>query len=150
MLMILKIVTFATQNLCILQNKTCKFGVFCSFEHSLENLEVGAQKDLNDEIFYLRDHCDFKTKTDKGIKVNIGRVHSIKCKTCDEKFTSKERLERHIKVKSLMDNLCETGNEELGLELYKHRSDELCLAVFSNTAVRDDGLPLLYLPWWRR
>ena len=46
---------------------------------------------LEEEITFFCDHCDFKTKTDKGIKVNIGRVHSIKCKTCDEKFTSKER-----------------------------------------------------------
>ena len=48
-------------------------------------------------------------------------------------------------MKSLMDNLDKTGNEIFGLELSKHKSDELCLAVFSNTAVRDDGLPLLYL-----
>ena len=62
-LMMLKTVTFATQNLFILQNKICKFGDFCSFEHSLENLEVGAQKDLNDEIFSLRDMI--KEKDDK-------------------------------------------------------------------------------------
>ena len=48
-------------------------------------------------------------------------------------------------MKSLMDNFCETGNEELGLRLSKHRSNEICLAAFSNIEVRDDGLPLVYL-----
>ena len=99
--MILKIVTFATQNLFILQNKTCKFGVFCPFEHYLENLEVGAQKDLNDEIFYLRDHCDFKTKTDKVLNcILVGYPLSSQAPThvevefgCDNFKTSAKELE---------------------------------------------------------
>ena len=44
-----------------------------------------------------------------------------------------------------MENICETNNEDLGLEISKLKSDEVCLAVLSHREVRDDGLPLLYL-----
>ena len=42
--------------------------------------------------------------------MHICRVHSLKYETCYEKFTSKERLERQMKRKSLMDKFCETSN----------------------------------------
>ena len=62
--------------------------------------------------------------------MHIGRVHSQKYETCDEKFATVKKLERHRKVKTFVDNLGETNIED-GLELSKYRNDELCLAVFS-------------------
>ena len=79
------------------------------------------------------------------MKVHIGRVHTNKCETCNEKFTSKDKFERHRKLNILLDNLGETKSGDYGLEIIKHRNDELCLAVVSQKEVRDDGLPLLYL-----
>ena len=79
-----------------------------------------------EEIFFFCDHCNFKTRKEKGIKVHIGRVHSLKCEICDEKFISVENLERQMKNKTLVDNLGETRIVD-GLEVSKYRNDELVL-----------------------
>ena len=50
-----------------------------------------------------------------------------------------------MKGKFIMENLCETKDEDLSLKLSKLKSDEVCFTIFSHKKVRDDGLPLLYL-----
>ena len=94
---------------------------------------------------YPCDQCDFRTKKKNGLKVHIGRVHSMKCKSCGEVFILKEKFERHFKLEIMMENICETACDDLNLVLDKNKPDEICLAVFSQKEAREDGLPLLYL-----
>ena len=58
-LVMLKAVIFATQNLAFSSTKT-KPANFVTLDHSLENLEVGAQKDFNEKLFYMKKMTKFK------------------------------------------------------------------------------------------
>ena len=99
-----------------------------AFEAVVDSDTSEEESFCEEEIFFFCDHCNFKTRKEKGIKVHIGRVHSLKCETCDKKFISVEKLERHMKVKTLVDNLGETRSED-GLELSKYRQAGLSRAT---------------------
>ena len=98
-----------------------------------------------EEETYPCDQCEFKTEKKKGLKVHIGRVHSMKCKSCKEVFILKENFERHLKLETTLEHICESECDDLSLVLDKNKSDEICLAIFSKKEAREDGLPLLYL-----
>ena len=94
---------------------------------------------------YSCDQCDFQTEHERGLKTHVNRMHSLVCEVCDEKLKGKEQMRRHMKMEEIFENIGEKKNEEFGLELMKHGTDEACFAIFSVGKVRDDKLPLLYL-----
>ena len=100
---------------------------------------------IDEEEIYSCDICDFKTKHGRGLKVHIGRVHSLKCEMCQEQFLAKESFKRHKDLEVLLENICDKKEESLCLEMRKFRTDESCLGVFSPKEPREDDLPLLFL-----
>jgi hypothetical protein len=104
---------------------------------------VSSEDSSDEEEVFLCEHCEYTTKTRRGLNVHIGKKHNMNCKYYKEYFDEAEKLTRHLELDTIIENISDTTYEEL--ELSKNRSDELCLGVSSSQELRDDGFPLLYL-----
>ena len=77
--------------------------------------------------------CEFRTNSESGLKIHIGKVHKEKCERCDKTFRSREKLNRHIKAKEMLDNIDPKESKHLDMKLKPFREDEKCFGIFKDS-----------------
>ena len=104
---------------------------------------VSSEESSDEEEVFHCEHCEYTTKTKRGLNVHIGKKHKMNCIHCKEFFDEEEKFKRHQELETIIENIADTTYEDL--ELSKNRIDEICLGVSSSQELRDDGFPLLFL-----
>ena len=56
-----------------------------------DNLESNSEKNN-----LSCDQCDFTTENAKGLKIHMGKMHEVKCETCNDKFAGESKLKTHM------------------------------------------------------
>ena len=42
------------------------------------------------------EQCDFRSESEKGLKIHMGRMHEVTCDACNEKFAGQKKLNTHM------------------------------------------------------
>ena len=89
--------------------------------------------------------CDFKSKTDQGLRIHVGKMHHFKCDQCDETFTRRSCLEKHKNCKEILKLIKNPTNGDF--KIGKFRRDETCIGIFSDKIrnQNDLGVPVIFL-----
>ena len=83
-----------------------------------EDLNATMKELFVEEILFKCPHCEYKTASEKGIKIHESRKHKKKCEVCDQNFSSLDTLSTHIcrgGIENFEDENCElqVNNERL-------------------------------------
>ena len=112
-------------------------------DHSIETVTDDDEQEMNT---FVCDKCDFITKKKAGLKIHSSKVHpKIKCNNCLREFSTKEKLNRHVEVENILENICDKVNKKEDLELKEIDPDEKCIGVYSVDKPRDDAFPSIFL-----
>ena len=65
-------------------------------------------------------------KSEKGMKIHMGKMHEIKCKTCNEKFAGESKLKSHM----CRLHIGNPSNDTLYMKEWYIKNS--CIRVFSN------------------
>ena len=91
-------------------------------DHSIETVTDDDEQEMNT---FVCDKCDFITKKKAGLKIHSSKAHpKIKCNNCLREFSTKEKLNRHVEVENILENICDKVNKKEDLELKEIDPDE--------------------------
>ena len=87
--------------------------------------------------------CEFKTNSEAGLKIHIGKLHKEKCGECGKTFRTKEKFKRYMEAKETFANIDPKENTYHHMKLEHFRDDEKCFGIFKHNY--SEKLPILIL-----
>ena len=76
----------------IVENKKSEL---CSLKNEIIELQPEAGGETFEDTFKC-DQCDYVSKSKKGLKIHLTRMHEIKCDQCGEMFGGETKLKTHM------------------------------------------------------